>query len=187
MSLESALGSHAAPVTLEFRGKTYHLRPLKAERLTELSRWMQEREATARLDSDLALVASGRMTEEKAFARRDAFIDEAVNDGRYSFGGERMQKVFTALESIIRLTKAKDAGELSPEQIKESERELKAHNQRIAEPLCKMMAIIVGCDMDTIILMRQEIEAELSRKVMMVMEEGSPKGQGAGPAVRLAQ
>lgn len=164
-TVASGIGGQSPPISLEYGGQLYRLRSLSFAMLSELGNWMLEREAAARIKSDMPLVEVGLLTPPQVIARKDQFVEDAVVHGRYSLGSVRMMAMFGAL---------KDASE-NPAGMEERLGEL-------FEPTMKLFSLIIGCDIDTVINLYHGAGEELMAKMNLVMKQSlpDPKGQPAG-------
>lgn len=161
-SVSSAGGAQSAPVTLEWRGRTLQLRPLTWKLISELERWLIQREADARTDAMALLVERGVLTADKLAERIEAFVDDAVNNGRYSFGSPRMQRVLSLMQ-----TGGESAGDV---------------DAATMAAKFKMIALILGVDVDDAINVMHEKKSELAMKLGLVLGESMPAPKEAGAA-----
>ena len=143
-------------MSLQWRGRTITLRPLTWKLISELERWLIQREAEARTDSLALMVERGLMSADLLAQRIEAFTDDCVNNGRYSFGSERMNRV---LSSVAGQGGELDAASLSGK--------------------FKLIALMMGLTIDDAINVMHECGSELATSLAMVLAEGMPPKEPA--------
>lgn len=161
-SVATALG---ASLGIEWRGKKILLGSLKwGSVICELENWLVERAIKFKTIGWKAQVDSGLMTREESQSRSEAFIDECVESGKYSFGGDVMN-------TILKTAEAGQAGEV---------KKTSAHFGAIL----KLGSLLTGLNEDEVVELMSEKREELSLALSVAMRRSLPSPEDVAAEVQ---
>src|SRR5262245_38471714 len=180
-SVSAALGAQAAPVTVEWNGRTIELRPAEWGRVfSALEQWLIEREADPLVASWERLVARGLMTRAELIAKNDEFTTRATESGEYSFGGPKQTKILQAIFAVLQAPAAPEGGDASKAPAPE------AIDHATAAGVLKFVSLLIGVDMQLpeVMAFLRDKRQELGYKLPLVLKRSlpDPKEPPATPA-----
>lgn len=160
-------------VTIDYDGKRFHFQMLSSKLLTELGNWMLLKDAESLAACDMALVSVGAMEKSEMRERNAAFRESAREQGTYAIGSKRMTEVLGVLQAANELASIAEANSqpFSPP-------------PNVVEPFYKIVSLIIGCDVDTVINLLHERGEETIAKLMMVLGASLPPKADAVTEVR---
>lgn len=151
-SVSAAIGSAAAPIEITYSGGKATFNELTFGKvISPLEQWLIDREMDVLISGlDMAL-KRGVLTPDQIGDRIQAFVDDAVNKGRYSFGSKRMMDILGAASGGGELTGSIHAGVL------------------------KLISLMCGVDIDEVINLMAEKKLEVTAKLKLALMRGSPE------------
>lgn len=150
-------------VTIDYDGKRFHFQMLSSKLLTELGNWMLLKDAESLAACDMAMVNVGAMEKSEMRERNAAFRESAREQGTYAIGSKRMMEVLGVLQA---------ANELAS--LAEANAQPFTPPPNVIEPFYKIVSLIIGCDVDTVINLLHERPDETISKLTMVLGASLP-------------
>ena len=161
-SISTALGNQAAPITMEWRGRTLEFRELQWNSIVSaLEQWLIDRAIVQKIAAWEALHRKGLMTLEQVQQKAEEFTDQCVEHGLYSFGSPAMMAIFNDVAQ----------GSVSATQ----------KRPHFAGVL-KLVSLMTALSEDDVISLMNEKGTELGMKLALTMNRGlppDPKSEGA--------
>lgn len=160
----AALGMNGTAVTLNWRNREYKIRPLTWGIIAEMERWLIQRDIDTKTAAYEALVKRGLITPEAVVEKIEALTEEVTQSGKYAFGSAAMNRALFGQETPP-----------APDQTDEAATDVANLDPATFSAKMKLFSLMLGCEVDELLNLFHEKQAELLAKIKLVFAESMPR------------
>lgn len=174
----AAAGIAGPAIDFKWRGRTCYIKPMDWESVwMKLEMWMVLRDAEMHNRNWKSLVDVGLLSLDAAAAKSEAFVQSAINEGRYSYGSKIMSKI---MDPMAGKNNDDDKLALTADQNADPS----TFNARM-----KLFSLMIqdehgrAVEVDDVLNMMNECGEELSRKLQLAFTVAQPDAKKSVPPV----